>query len=256
MRSILTIAKKDFLSIVKSPKFFIVSGICTLFWSFQFVRGFLTFVEQSRNPAMMMGGAGQSNIHYTVFMMHLSLVNLICIFAVPALTMSLLSEEKKVRTYDLLLTAPITATDIAIGKFLAGFGVASVLVGLSVFYPLATGLFAKFNWAPLMTAYLGIFLVVGLYAAVGLFASSLTESIMLSVFMGFIFNLTLWFIGQGSENIDSPTMLAIVEQISVGQQFMPFIRGTLKVSSVVFFTSFIGLFIFLTQRVVESSRWR
>ncbi len=255
MRSILTIAKKDFLSIVKSPKFFIVSGICTLFWSFQFVRGFLTFVEQSRGAAMMMGG-GQSNIHYTVFMMHLSLVNLICIFAVPALTMSLLSEEKKVRTYDLLLTAPITATDIAIGKFLAGFGVASVLVGLSIFYPLATSLFAKFNWAPLLTAYLGIFLVVGLYAAVGLFASSLTESILLSVFMGFIFNLMLWFVGQGSESIDSPTMLAIVEQISIGQQFMPFIRGTLKVSSIVFFTSFIGLFIFLTQRVVESARWR
>lgn len=256
MRGILTIAKKDFLSIVKSPKFFIVAGVCTLFWSFQFVRGFLQFVEQNRGGLAMMAGPNQSNIHYTVFMMHLSLVNLICLFAVPALTMSLLSEEKKVRTYDLLLTAPITATDIAIGKFLAGFGVALMLVILSFFYPLATGLFAKFNWAPLLTAYLGVFLLVGLYASVGLFASSLTESILLSVFMGFIFNLMLWFVGQGSESIDNPTMLAIVEQISIGQQFMPFIRGTLKISSIVFFLSFIGLFVFLTQRVVESARWR
>ena len=255
MRSILTIAKKDFLSIVKSPKFFIVSGICTLFWSFQFVRGFIAFVEQTRGAAAMMGG-GNANIQYSVFMMHLSLVNLICLFAVPALTMSLLSEEKKMRTYDLLLTSPITATDIAIGKFLAGFGVAMVLVAISLAYPVSTALFAKFNWAPLLTAYFGIVLVVGLYAAVGLFASSLTESILLSVFMGFIFNLMLWFIGQGSESIDNPTLLAVVEQISIGQQFMPFIRGTLKISSIVFFTSFIGLFVFLTQRVVESARWR
>lgn len=256
MRAACTIAKKDFLSIVKSPRFFIIAGICTLFWSFQFVRGFLTFVEQNRGGMAMMGGANQSNIHYTVFMMHLSIVNLICLFAIPALTMSLLSEEKKMRTYDLLLTAPVTATDIAIGKFFAGFGVALVLVSLSFFYPLATGLFAKFNWAPLITAYLGVSLLVGLYASVGLFASSLTESILLSVFMGFIFNLMLWFIAQGSESIDNPTLLAVVEQISVGQQFMPFIRGTLKVSAIVFFLSFIGLFVFLTQRVVESARWR
>jgi ABC-2 type transport system permease protein len=201
-------------------------------------------------------GLPQMNLHYMVFVPHISYVNLIFIFAIPALTMRLVAEEKKLRTYDLLLTAPISATEIALGKFLAGFGTAMALVAVAFLYPLITAFFADFPWGPLLTSFLGLAFVAGAYVAVGLFASSLTESIMLSVVMALIFNLILWFISQGVSFSDNPTFTAIMEHLSVGQHFLAFLKGSFEVSAIVFFLSCATLFVFLSQRVIESSRWR
>jgi ABC-2 type transport system permease protein len=252
----LTIAWKDFKSLVTSPVFLVISGLSSCLWSFIYLRQILEFAARSMaGPSMGMDPQGQS-LHFTVFTSHIWLANLLFIFVIPAFTMRLLAEEKKSRTYDLLLTAPITATDIALGKFLAGYGAALILVVISMLYPLGTRLFADFALAPLLTSYLGLALVVGLYVAVGVFSSSMTESVFLAVIMGVILNLTLWFVAQGSEFANHPLFAAVMEHVSVGQQFVTFVRGTLQVSALIFFLSAIGLFVFLTQRVIESARWR
>lgn len=254
MRAILTIATKDLRNLLTSPLFYVISGLCTLLWSYSYMRNLLLFAERSR--AMMQPGMDASmNLQQNVFLMHISQINLLYVFFIPALTMRLLAEEKRMRTYDLLLTAPISATDIAIGKFLAGLGGVTVLTMISFLYPLATRMVAEFPIGPLLSAYLGLVLVSGAYVAVGLFASSLTESVMLSVVMGLIFNILLWFISQGSGE-SSTWMTSTLEYMSLGQHFMSFIVGAIKINSVVFLLSLIGLFVFLTQRVVESSRWR
>ncbi|MCB0411803.1 MAG: ABC transporter permease subunit [Bdellovibrionales bacterium] len=253
---IFTLAWKDFKSLVTSPIFYVLSGLSACLWSFIYLRQILEFAARSMAGPMMGMSQGSRNIHFDVFASHIWLVNLIFIFVVPALTMRLLSEEKKMRTYDLLLTAPITATDIAVGKFLAGYGAALILAFISMLYPLGTAFFADFAMGPLLASYLGVALVVGLYVAIGVFCSSLTESVFLSVIMGVILNLALWFVSQGSESVGSALWSSVLQHISVGQQFVTFIRGTLQVSAVVFFLSAMGLFVFLTQRVVESSRWR
>jgi ABC-2 type transport system permease protein len=116
-------------------------------------------------------------------------------------------------------------------------------------------LVVAYPFVPLMSAYLGLFLVSAVYVAVGLFASALTESIMLSVIMALIFNLMLWFVSQGLGE-QSGTVGAVMEYIGLGQHFTGFIMGAIKLNSLVFLCSVIGLFVFLTQRVVESSRWR
>lgn len=254
MRSVLTLAGKDFKNLLFSPMFCFIAALCTVLWSFTYLRNLLIFAESSRsffNP----GGEGLS-LQMTVFLNHISQINLLFVFIVPALTMRLLAEEKKLRTYDLLLTSPITATQIALGKFLGAFGVVVVLVFLSFLYPLGTRMIAEFSMGPLLTAYLGVLLVAATYTAIGVFASSLTESVVLSVVMGLIFNLILWFVSQGAENSTGLWMTNVLEQISIGDHFMSFIRGSIRLKSVVFLLSCTGLFVFLTQRVVESSRWR
>ncbi len=256
MKAAYTIAAKDFKSLVTSPIFMVISGLAATLWSFVYLRQILEFAAKSMTGMAMGGHPGGQNIHYSVFTSHIWLVNLMFIFVIPAFTMRLLAEEKKLRTYDLLLTAPITATDIALGKFLAGFGAALVLVAISAFYPFGTAFFADFSMGPLLTSYLGLSLVVGLYVAIGVFASSVTESIFLAVILGVILNLALWFVAQGAEFSEHPLLASVMEHVSVGQQFITFIRGTIQVSSLVFFLSTIALFVFLTQRVVESSRWR
>lgn len=255
MRAIFTLAWKDLRNLITSPLFYVMGGLCCVFWTYSYLRMILVFAEKTRvnvQPGMDSG----LNLQREVFLGHISLINLLFIFAVPALTMRLLSEEKRNRTYDLLLTSPITATHIAVGKFLGGLGSVAILLLISFFYPVTTLAVASFPMPPLLSAYLGALLVAASYVAVGLFASSLSESPLLSVFLGLILNLFLWFFAQGLGGETSPTVQAILDYMSFGQHFMNFSVGAVKLNSLVFFGSLIFLFVFLTQRVVESSRWR
>lgn len=256
MRGILTIAGKDLRSLFLSPLFWVIAGLCTIVWSVLYTIGVSEFAQRS----MMMMAQGQSeggpSIHFEVFARHISLVNFIMILAVAALTMRLFAEEKKSRTFDLLLTSPVTATEIVGGKFLAGLGAAWALVGISALYPISLSVFADFDWGPLAASYLGLALLTGCYVGVGMFASSLTESSVLAVVMSLIFSVGIWFIGAAADAAESPMWVAVFEHLSVGTHFVNFIKGSVGVAGVVFFASLMFLTFFLTQRVVESSRWR
>jgi len=254
MRSILIIAWKDFKQSVTSPLFFIVAALCTVIWSITY----LGFLRQFAAQGMMAGiqGMGAPNVVRGVFTPHVSVTNLIFIVTLPALTMRMIAEEKKTRSYDLLLTSPVTATQIVLGKLFAALGAMGCLLALSLLYPVATGLIADFSWSMVFAVYLGMFLISSLYIASGLFASSLTESSMLAVFLGVIFNFLIWFIGPSTSGIEIKWMSDLFEYLSVGQHMMNFVNGSVQTSSLVFFLSAISFFTFLSQRVVESSRWR
>jgi ABC-2 type transport system permease protein len=253
MKKIFVIASRDFKSLVMSPLFMAVAGICCVLWSFVYLRAIGDFAQRLQ-MTQMQGGAAM-NIYEGLFFSLISIVHLILIVAIPMLTMRLLSEEKKSRTFDLLLTSPITSADIAIGKFLAGFAAAGVLVALSFMYPLMTRLVTEFNWTMLFTSYFGLLLLVGVYVAVGLFASSLTESAFLAVLLAIVVNFALWFLGQMGEDGGSVAM-TIIGQLSVADNFSNFVKGIFKISSLIFFITFISFFVFLAERVVESARWR
>ena len=255
MRPIFTIAWRDFRTLVSSPMFCVITSICTVIWSFNFIRAAINFAQASSMPAQFHQGQN-FNIHYHLFVDHISLINLIFIFAIPAITMRLISEEKKMGTYGLLLTSPITANHIAFGKFLAGFLVSAVLILVAFVYPLGTRLFTEFHFGPLLASFAGVLLMTGTYVAIGLFASALTQSQVLSVILGILFNLILWLMSQGAAMSDHSIVSAILNYIHLPQQFFTFLKGTLSTSSVIFFLSCIGFFVFLTQPGVESSRWR
>ena len=193
MRAIWTIAWREFRVLVTSPLFFGISGLCAVFWTYKFLRDLQQFAMMAQRPNM----AEHANIQYTVFMQHLSVVNLVLLFIVPMLTMRLLAEEKKQKTYDLLLTSPITSTQIAVGKFLGGYMVALALIAIGFIYPLGTGLIADFQWAPLFSAFIGLAAVVGGYVAIGVFSSSVTQSPLMSAGMALILILFIWFLGMG-----------------------------------------------------------
>lgn len=205
---------------------------------------------------MVMPGQQGPSLQLDIFAQHISLVHLLLILVTPVLTMRLLSEEKKMKTFDLLLTAPITATEIAMGKFLAGFYSALTLIVISFLYPAATSGVTEIGWAPLISAYLGLTLVTSIYVGAGIFASSLTESVVLSVVLGWVLNLLVFFLGQAGVNNTDAFWAPVLDHISMAEHFYSFILGTIRTKSVIFLGSVTTLFIFLTQRVVESARWR
>lgn len=258
MRDILVIAKKDFKSLVCSAPLWIISALCSAIWSYLYLRDLSAFVQRSAFASGgPVGGDNALNIYYEVFAKHISISNIIFLFLIPAVTMKLLSEERKQKTYNLLLTLPISSLSIAVGKFLAGFGAALVLVFVSLLYPLGTGLVADFSYVILFSSYLGLALIVGAYVSVGLLSSSLTQSPLLSVMMGVILNLSILIVlGQADFLSSYPLLQSMVEHLSIGNHFIEFMKGLLQSQSIIYFISFISFFVFLTHRVIESSRWR
>lgn len=258
MRGACVIAGKDLRNVFCSPLFYVLAGLCTIAWTLLFGLSVSEFAQQSMISMMQSRGELENgpNLHFMVFARHISLVNLVMIFAVAALTMRLFTEEKRNRTYDLLLTAPVTATEIMMGKLIAGVLTAWALLLISAIYPLSLAFFARLDWGPLAASYLGLMLLVAVYVAVGMFASSLTQSAVVAVLMALIFNVMLWFVGAAGDAVTNPVAKAVFDHLNVGNHFVNFIKGNISVASLMFFASAIFLASFLTQRVVESSRWR
>lgn len=257
MNPTMVIFKKELRGFLTSPSFLLVCALCTTVLSWIYPTLLKGFDSQLKNAMFQQGMPDQLlNIHYAVFLRHLSYINLILILIVPALTMRLFAEEKKMKTFDLLLTAPITSIHIVVGKYLAALAAIFVLMFFAFLYPATTAVFAKLNWVTLLIAFTGIFLVAAVYAAMNLFCSSLTESAIVAYVMAVIFNISIWFVGIGVELVDGPSARAVFEHISLNSHLSSLVEGTIRSSSLIFFMSVIFLFGFLSERVVESHRWR
>lgn len=259
MRAAFVIAEKDLKTYFQSPLFYAVAGVCAIIWSLIFGLGLFQFQDASMNQmiqAAQDGSAEGINFHRTVIGFFASTVNLVMLIASAALSMRLLAEEKRQRTFDLLLTSPVTATDIAVGKWIAGTVASWALLAVSLIYPLSVLFFAKLEWGPLAATYFGLMLITGVYVAVGLFASSLTESPVLAVIMAILFNFMLFFVSSPANMADGPTAKAVFEQMNINAHLNTMIFGGVAFSSLAYLASLIFLFTLLTQRVVESARWR
>lgn len=257
MTAIRTIAFKEIKGFFASPTYWIICFLVSVMLSWVFPIQLNLFSQLLANYVLQQDvPTNQLNIHYGVFLRELSYLNLMLIFIVPALAMKLFAEEKKLRTFDLLLTSPVTSFEIVAGKFLAVATAIFGIIVLAFLYPAATSLLADIQWAPLIVAFLGLFLVGLVYGAMNLFASSLTDNTIAAYIISVIFNLSIWFIGIGSEIVDSEKARGFFEHISLSSHLSTLLEGTVRTSGLVFFVSVLVLFCFLAERVVESSRWR
>lgn len=257
MKSLKAITCKELKSFFASPTFYIVAFLMTTIMSWLYPITLAMFSQMSQAGYMQPGMSSQNmNIHYGVFLRHLSYLNLMMIFVVPAFTMRMLAEEKKLKTFDLLLTSPVTSLDIVLGKYLAVLGSIFGVAFLALMYPISTRLIAEFSWAPLLVAFLGIFLLAAVYAAMDLFCSSLTEQSLIAFVMSVILNISIWFIGAGVDVTDNQTIRNVLEHVSLNTHLSGMVEGTLRTNGLIFLLSMIVFFVFLAERVVESSRWR
>lgn len=257
MRGLTVIAGKEIRGFLMSPTFYVMLFLMSVILSYIYPIQLQLFAQMVNNAVMAPGmPPQQANIHYGVFLRQLSYLNLMLIFIVPALTMKLLAEEKKMRTFDLLLTSPVTSAEIVIGKYLAALTAVLGIMLLAFMYPLATSLFADVNWAPLVIAFFGIFSVGAVYVAMDLFCSSVTESALIAYVMSVILNVAIWFVGLSVEVIDNQAVRQVFEHLSLNTHLAGLVEGTIRSNAVVFLLSMIVLFVFLAERVVESSRWR
>lgn len=258
MTGAMTIFKKELKGFYLSPSFYMIAFFVSVVLSWSYPIHLDLFSQLLQNYVAQQNLQQQQllNIHYGLFLRHLSYLNLLLIFVVPALTMRLLAEEKKLRTFDLLLTSPVTSAEIVVGKYLSALAAIGGIVLLALIYPLATAIFASFNVTLLLIAFFGIFLVGACYAAMDMFCSSLTENSLLAFVMSAILNVSIWFISFGVEVTDSPLVRQVLEHISMNTHSVSLAEGLVRSNAIVFFASLILLFCFLSERVIESMRWR
>ncbi len=258
MKVIFVLLKKELRSLFLNPTFYIIAFLATLLLSITFTIGVYNFAQMVSNSMVQMGLAQQQqkNIHYVVFLQHLSLLNLIFIFLIPAVATRMISEEKKNKTFDLLMTSPIQAYQIVISKYASLLIMILLLTLLTSSYIILSRSLFSFSLMTTGFATLGIFLAGCVYASLSLFASSLTENNLISFFIGIIFNILLWLLGGLTEFADSDRIKSILDQLSLNLHLQSLFEGVVRTNGLIYFGSLIFVFCFLTERVIESVRWR
>jgi ABC-2 type transport system permease protein len=256
-RTIWTLFAKEFRLYFTTPIVYAIMMLFTMLAGYFFYGWFSTFQQYSLR-AMSMRMPTQLNLNDFVFMRTFNVLGVILLFMVPLLTMRLLSEEKKNKTYELLMTAPITSFEIVVSKYLSSFAVLASLLSLTLLYPVLISWVApqSFDWGHVFTGYLGLLFLAGSFAAIGLFCSSLTENQIIAAVVAFGVLLLLWVIEWASFGMKDGWARETVAYLSILTHLKGFIKGVVELKDVVYYLSLIVFANFLAHRAIESQRWR
>ena len=179
----------------------------------------------------------------------------ILLVLIPILTMRTLSEEKRQKTDQLLLTAPISLSALVIGKFLAAMIIYSIGVCMTLVYAIVVSFFGTVSWLTVLGNVVGLLLLGAAFIAVGILVSSLTENQVIAAIGGFAAMLSLYLIGTIAAIIPINWIARILSNLSFSTRYSPFTYGVFDFSNVLFFISAAVIFLFLTVRVLERRRW-
>lgn len=174
---------------------------------------------------------------------------------VPLLTMRLLSEDKKQKTDQLILTAPVSLLSVVLGKFLAAYAIFVIGVAVMPVYGFVMSTFTTISWLPIWGNTVGLLLIGGIFVSIGLFVSSLTENQMIAAIGSFFINLMILLMNTLTSALPSGIFKDVLASVSVYSRYSEITNGIFSLSSLIFFISVIFIFLFLTVRVLEKRRW-
>jgi ABC-2 type transport system permease protein len=178
----------------------------------------------------------------------------IFLFVVPAVTMRLLSEEKKTGTIELLTTKPLHDAEIVVGKFLAAWALVGIALLLTLVYYLTIAFLGDIDNGPVIGGYLGLMLMAGVYVAIGLFASSLTENQVVAFIIGFVMVFVMFMLDKVLVYVPE-TLTSIVEFLGIDYHFSNIARGVIDSRDVVYFVSLLGFMLYLTVISLARRKW-
>ncbi len=175
---------------------------------------------------------------------------------IPIITMRSLSEDKKNKTDQALLTAPVGVTGIVLGKFFACLGVYLIATTIGGLAPaVAMESFSEPPWGEIMGNYIATVLYGAAMISIGVFISSLTESQIIAAVATFAVSMIILFSANFVGSSPNEVVTLLITWLSFTVRYDTFVQGVFDVSSTVFFISVVAIFVFLTARRVESRRW-
>jgi ABC-2 type transport system permease protein len=224
MRQAIHIFQKEFKSYFVSPIAYIVIAIFLLVTGWFFFATFFLF--------------GQASLRN-----FFGLLPIIFAFVIPAITMRLLSEELNIGSYEILLTMPVTITDIVIGKFLASVAFVIALLIPTFAYPITVTALGQLDWGPVVGGYIGAILLGTAFSALGLFASALTRNQIIAFIVGMAICFTLTLIDKMLFFLPR-SLLGVFSYLGADFHFQNISKGIIDSRDIIYFLSvcFAGLY--------------
>jgi len=179
----------------------------------------------------------------------------IFIFIIPILTMRILTEDRKNGTEVLLVTSPASVTQIVLGKYLASFTVFLVMFASTILYTIILFILGGHPEIPrLIGGYIGFLLLGACFTAIGVLASSLTESQIVSAIISFVFLLIINLIDAIASFLGG-FFAKVLDIFSLLSRYNDLNSGIFDITSIIYYLSFTAVILFLTTRVIDKRRW-
>lgn len=254
MGQILAIARRDFMALATSIRGATIFFFLLVFIGF-FYYSFIQNLLEAQMRAPMMGGEapGLDQLLRALFFN----IHFIMLLVVPAVTMGTFSEEMRTQTYRLLQTAPVSSFQIVLGKFLASTSIVGLALLFSAVYPIFMMVYGNPDAGQILSGYLGLFLLMCSQIAFGVWISSMTRiqflSFIFTMFGLFMLLILSWIASQISGGGISES---VFKYLASSSHLEDLFKGVITVSGVSYFICFTVLFLFLTNAVIDSKRWR
>ena len=210
---------------------------------------------QSAESAMNPYAGGAISINEHLLPGFFGTTSVILLLISPAISMRLFSEDLKQRSMELLLSSPLSSTEIVLGKYIGALGFLAVMLMATLHYIAVLAWLSTPDWSLVAANYVATFLMAAAFLAVGMLTSAFTRSQLIALVLSFGFLLVLWFLsgigalaeGPVGEVLGYTSVLSHTEQLS---------RGLLHLKDIAYYLTFIGFFLFATHQRVEAMRWQ
>ena len=176
------------------------------------------------------------------------------LFFAPAITMRLISEEKKSGTLELLITKPVTESEIIVGKFLAAWVLYFFTLVPTLCYYFTVSLIGSLDLGPVIGGYLGLLFVGAVFLAISVFGSSITENQVVAFIVSFLIVFGLFMLDKVLFYLPS-SLATPLEYLSVDYHFSNIARGVIDSRDIIYYISAIGFSLLLGSVVLQRRRW-
>ncbi len=255
MKNLLPFIKKELRAHFYSPIAYIVAGVflgLIGYFFFSSVQGFSMQAIQISGSGRDLSGFNPTNI---IMKGLFRSMGTIFILLTPLITMRLIAEEKRARTMELLMTSPLNITTILTGKYIAALIIYAIIILSTLYIPLTIEYFSTVSWGHLFSAYVGLILLGMAMISIGVFCSSVTDKQVIAAVLTIGVLILFWFVG-GVIGGHSEDISKIMRELSLFGHFENLYSGLLDTRDVVYLISFTTVILFLSHRVLESSRWK
>ena len=245
---IFTIAGKELRRLFTSPLAWVLLAFLQLILSWIFLGRLQTFLDLQPQIAMLPAAPGVTEI---VVAPVFGTATIVLLMLVPLLSMRLIAEERRNQTLPFLVSAPVSVTEIVLGKFLALMAFLALAVGLPVLMAVSLYMGGRLDLGLLGGNVLGLLLLCASYAAVGLYLSCLTSHPLVAGVGTFAVLLGLWLVNIAATSPDS-----VLNVISLIKHYEGFARGTLALGDLAYYLVLTALFLLLSIRRLDGDRLR
>ena len=179
----------------------------------------------------------------------------VIVFAMPILTMRLMSEDRRQKVDQALLTAPVSLTSIVLGKFFAALAVFAIGFAPTLVFEIIVASYVTVNIMSYIYALFGMLLLGSALIAIGMFISSLTESAVISAILTLVINILVLYMSSFASMVSVSWIATIIEKAAFITAFENFGQNIFSVADVMYFVSISAAFLFLCVRSLDKRRW-